>query len=448
MKPNIQSRIFFYILFAFSAYLAYLLIGPYVGTVVFAVVTVTVFQPVHELFVRLFRGRHGPATALTIVTIFVAVLVPVGAILSVAVQQALQFSRDLSQLVRGAEQYPTLAELLGQINRLLAGIPFAQDFQLTPAGVFQTIESTARAMTTFLAESAISLSSASVDLIISVVIYVSLLGALFSNYPRLIQTLRKMSPLSDEMDEKYIRRVTVITKSMVRGVFVLALAQGLTMGGFFLIGEVKYASFWTIAATFMAMTPLGAGVIGVPIGIIHIILGNVWQGIVIVLGYAIVVSTIQYYLTPRLVAREARLNTALVLLSVFGGLKMFGVMGLVYGPVIMIFVVTTIEIYMDYYRIAKSATVLETLVPDEVASPSLSDAPEPDEELVALADWRADDRAWLDVDVRETTPEAAVGMTPATDQVRPWSIWSTVRRLPRVSGLRFSVPWVRGRDGS
>jgi predicted PurR-regulated permease PerM len=444
MKPNIQSRIFFYILFAFSAYLAYLLIGPYMGTVVFAVVTVTVFQPVHELFVRLFRGRHGPATALTIVTIFFVVLVPVGATLSVAVQQALQFSRDITQLVAGADQYPTSAELLGQINRLLAGIPFAQDYQLTPAGVFQTIESIVRGVTAILAETAISLSSASVDLIISVVLYVSLLGALFPSYPQLIQMLRKMSPLSDEMDEKYIRRITVITKSMVRGVFVLALAQGLIMGLFFLVGEVKYASFWTIVSIFMAMTPLGSGVVGVPIGVIQIVLGNVWQGIVILLGYAVIVSVIQYYLTPRLVAREARLNPTLVLLSVFGGLKLFGLMGLVYGPVTMIFLVTTIEIYMDYYRIAKSATLLETLVPDDAVIPLLAGGAEAEEGMAASVMAVEDDRAWAAA--RDVTQDAETA--PSPDEPRPWSIWSTVRRLPHVSGLRFSVPRVRGHDGN
>lgn len=446
MKPNIQSRIFFYILFAFSAYLAYLLIGPYMGTVVFAVVTVTVFQPVHQLFVQLLRGRMGAATALTIITIFVVVLVPVGATLSVAIQQMLEFSRSITQTVRGADQYPSLAELLGQINRLLAGIPFAQDYQLTPAGVFQTIESTARTVTALVAETAISLSSASVDLIISVVLYISLLGALFPSYPRLIQMLRKMSPLSDEMDEKYIHRITIITKSMVRGVLVLALVQGLTMGVFYLIGDVKYASFWTIASIFMAMTPLGAGVVGVPIGIVQIILGNVWQGIVIVLGYAVVVSSIQYYLTPRLVAREARLNPALVLLSVFGGLKMFGIMGLVYGPVTMIFLVTTIEIYMDYYRIAKSATVLESLVAEGAASASRAISVDSREQV--------DDRAWVMDDDRlwDASPVVAqaepVEAASNPDDVRPWTIWSTVRRLPYVSGLRVSLPWPRDADGN
>jgi predicted PurR-regulated permease PerM len=452
MKPTVQSRIFFYALCAFAGYLGYLLVGPYMGTVVFAGVTVTVFRPVYDLFVRLLRGRRGLATAVTIFTIFVAVLVPLGAILSIAVQQALEFSSEASQLVSGANRYPYLTELLAQINRLLAGIPMAQGFTLTPQVVFQNVESTVRSVGSFLAETAISVSSASFDVVISLVIYISLLSALFPAYPRMLQMLRKVSPLSDEMDEKYIHRITVITKSMVRGVFVLAVAQGLTMGFFFWIGEVKYASFWMLISIFMAMLPLGCGVVAVPIGIIHIILGNVWQGIVILLGYAVVVSGVQYYLTPRLVSREARLNSALVLLSVFGGLKMFGFMGLVYGPVIMIFLVTTIEIYMDYYRISKSATLVEL-----AGSPAISAAGEPargepgmalpvhGEPALVLAVRAADSEESagakeLDA-VRE--PEEAI----AAEEPRPWSVWSAVRRLPQIATLRVSAPWGREQDG-
>ncbi|GEM_PF-625498 len=431
MKPNIQSRIFFYILFAFSAYLAYLLIGPYIGTVVLAVVTATVFQPVYELFVRLVGKWRGAPVTLTIITIFVVVLVPVGGILSLAVQQALEFSADVSRLVAGVVEYPSLDDMLARVNQLLAGLPFAQGFQLTPQGVYQALETAARAVATFLAETAISLSSASVDVIIGLVLYVSLLAALFPNYPRLIDMLRKMSPLSDEMDEKYIRRITVITKSMARGMLVLALVQGLVMGLFFWAAGVKYALFWALASVFMAMLPLGCGVVAVPIGIVHIALGNLWEGLLILVGYAVVVSGMQYYLTPRLVSREARLNPALVLLSVFGGLKMFGFMGLVYGPVIMIFVVTTIEIYLDYYRIAKSATLLEEMAPPLTAP----------EEVALMSPYDTD----------TSPPEALPAVQPVeevsaaanTEVLRPRNLWSTVRRLPQIANWRPPGPWVR-----
>ena len=430
MKPNVQSRIFFYILFAFSAYLAYLLIGPYMGTVVLAAVTVTVFQPVYELFVRLAGRWRGMPVALTIVTIFVVVLVPVAGMVSLAVQQALEFSADVSKLMASIVEYPSLADLLAHINPLLAGLPFAQGFQLTPQGVYQTVESAARAVATFLAEAAISLSSASVDLVIGLVIYVSLLAALFPNYPRLIDMLRKMSPLSDEMDERYIHRVTVITKSMVRGMFVLAVTQGLVMGLFFWLGGVKYASFWTLLSIFMAMLPLGCGVVAVPVGIVHMLLGNLWQGLLILAGYAVAVSGIQYYLTPRLVSREAKLNSALVLLSVFGGLKLFGFMGLVYGPIIMIFLVTTIEIYLDYYRIAKSGMAMEEVVPPLVARPEMAILPS-DEMETSQAELSA---------ARPSSEEAIEIGTPA---VRSRNLWSAMRRLPQIASWRPPGPWVR-----
>ncbi|MGQ9792828.1 MAG: AI-2E family transporter [Anaerolineae bacterium] len=430
MKPNIQSRIFFYILFAFSAYVAYLLIGPYMGTVVLAIVTVTVFLPVYELFVRLASRWRGVPVALTIVTIFAVVLVPVAGMVSLAVQQALEFSMDVSSLVASIVEYPSLAEVLAHINPLLAGLPFAQGLQLTPQGVYQVVESAARAMATFLAETAISLSGASLDLIIGLVLYVSLLAALFPNYPRLIDMLRKMSPLSDEMDERYLRRITVITKSMVRGMFVLAVTQGLVMGLFFWLGGVKYASFWALLSIFMAMLPLGCGVVAVPVGIVHMMLGNLWQGLLILAGYAVVVSSIQYYLTPRLVSREARLNPALILLSVFGGLKLFGFMGLVYGPIIMIFLVTTIEIYLDYYRIAKSATVMEEVVPplaahSEIAMLSSEEMGTPQAELLPAALPREE--------------AAELGM-PAG---RSRNLWSAVRRLSQIASWRPLGPWVR-----
>jgi predicted PurR-regulated permease PerM len=109
----------------------------------------------------------------------------------------------------------------------------------------------------------------------------------------------------------------------------------------------------------MSILPLGCGLIGVPIGIIQIALGHVWQGIVILVGYVVVVTNIDYLLRPRLVSRETQINRALVLLSVFGGLKLFGFLGVIYGPVIMVFLVTTIEIYLEYYRVAKSVPIEE-----------------------------------------------------------------------------------------
>ncbi|MCB0314762.1 MAG: AI-2E family transporter, partial [Calditrichaeota bacterium] len=58
--------------------------------------------------------------------------------------------------------------------------------------------------------------------------------------------------------------------------------------------------------------------------------------------------------------KETELNSALILLSAFGGLNLFGFLGIIYGPVIMIFLVTTIEIYLEHYRLDQPAVPEDT----------------------------------------------------------------------------------------
>src|ERR1700743_3532735 len=78
--------------------------------------------------------------------------------------------------------------------------------------------------------------------------------------------------------------------------------------------------------------------------------GNVFGGACVVLFHLLVVTNIDNFLRPVLVPRDARLNSALMLLSVFAGITMFGPWGIVIGPVLMILIVTTIDVYLAVYK--------------------------------------------------------------------------------------------------
>lgn len=95
---------------------------------------------------------------------------------------------------------------------------------------------------------------------------------------------------------------------------------------------------------------VGISFVVLPMGIILILSGDVWQGILILAGFYGFVNWLDNLLRPRLVPKEAHLNPMLLILSVFGGLALSGLMGVIYGPVIMILFVTTIEMYVAYYQ--------------------------------------------------------------------------------------------------
>ncbi|MDX1521389.1 MAG: AI-2E family transporter, partial [Anaerolineae bacterium] len=91
--------------------------------------------------------------------------------------------------------------------------------------------------------------------------------------------------------------------------------------------------------------------IAIPIGVALLAFGQIWQGILVLVGSTLIVSNIDNLLRPRLVSKDANLSPALVLLSAFGGLSLFGFLGVIYGPVVMIFLITTVEIYLEHYQL-------------------------------------------------------------------------------------------------
>src|SRR5262249_4882590 len=78
--------------------------------------------------------------------------------------------------------------------------------------------------------------------------------------------------------------------------------------------------------------------------------GNIAGGVFVILWHLLVVTNIDNFLRPVLVPKDARLNSALMLLAVFAGLAMFGPWGIVIGPVLMILIVTTIDVYLAVYK--------------------------------------------------------------------------------------------------
>lgn len=87
-----------------------------------------------------------------------------------------------------------------------------------------------------------------------------------------------------------------------------------------------------------------------PFGIGMMFFGNIAGGVFVFVFHLVVVTNIDNVLRPFLVPRDARLHPALMLLAVFAGITMFGFWGIVIGPVIMIVIVTTIDVYLAVYK--------------------------------------------------------------------------------------------------
>lgn len=343
-----NTKRFFYILLFFVFILTYMLVKPYLSTIILAFITVVLFQPVYNFWHKAFKKRDGIATPVTILSVFVAGLLPFSAFLVITVNQARTFYKDALSSFEGRNV--TLEQVIDESNRILDKLPIV-DYEINSENLKENITKVIEPAGNFLIVKTPKLLSISSGLITQLIIYISVLAALFPTKDRLLEYIKEASPLKDNVDEVYLNRMIAMIKSMVKGSFLIAIVQSLTALFFFWLAGMNYLAFWLILMIFFGIVLLGVAFITYPVSLFMILGGNFSDGVLLFIVTTLIINNIDNVLRPKLVSSEAQLHPTLVIISVLGGLKLFGPMGFIYGPVMMIFFVTTFETYMKYYRI-------------------------------------------------------------------------------------------------
>ncbi|HMN27703.1 MAG TPA: AI-2E family transporter, partial [Caldilineaceae bacterium] len=335
------------------------MIGDYLGVIAFSLVMVIILKPVYDFFMRWLGNRAGLATVLTLIALFVMLIVPGWFVITLTTNQISGLVVDLSA---GTGQF-SVDEVTTRDNSYMAKVPFLENVELTAEQRAQLREGL-RAALLWTARTLIGLGMSFPALVARIFVFFGIVGVLLPNYHGFVQRLKRLSPLDDEVDSLYLRKFKVTVWSMFIGIFVIAVIQGLVMGLFIWLGGVSYSSLWTLFAVVASMLPLGSSLVAIPIGVVQLVLGKPTSALIILAGYILIVSNIDSIIRPRLVSKEAYLNFALLMLSALGGYELFGFFGVVYGPVLMILFLTTVEVYEEYYAPGRKSSAASGQSPE------------------------------------------------------------------------------------
>lgn len=330
----------------------------YVLLIAVSAVLAYLFFPLY----RRLRTRMGTGGAAA-TTLFAAIAI-VGLPLSGVVFLAfLQISQMVSGIGHWVEQTDLTAlgqRLLDSGNELLARVPFV-NFTLTPESVRDAIGRLGQNA----GEIALGFARDSVGGIVStvtgVIIFLYVFLALLTNGDKVLDLFRDLNPLGDKVSDIYLAKIGAMVSATVKGQFIIAACQGVAGAISVYIAGIHNGFFmFVIFLTVLSFIPLGSGIVVIPLGIGMAIFGNPVGGIFVVVFHIIATTNIDNLLRPFLVPRSAHLHPALMLLAVFAGLQMFGFIGIVLGPVLMIVVVTTISVYRVVYRDAPMESITGT----------------------------------------------------------------------------------------
>lgn len=316
--------------------------------VVIAAIVAYLFTPLYNRCRR--RFSTGLSATFTVLAALATVIVPVGALLTLAVLQISHMVVHVADWVQTADLSTLGDKTLALTNRLLAKLPFGH-FSVTAESLRHSMVTVSQNVGQWLLHALQGAAGGAIGVITSAIIFLYVLISLLTNQQEVLTLIRRLNPLGEEVTDLYLAKMAAMVKGTVKGQFIIALVQGIMGAVSIYIGGFHNGFFiFAIFLTALSIIPLGSGVVTIPFGIGMMFFGNVPGGLFVVLFHLIGVTNIDNFLRPILVPREARLDPALMLLAVFSGIAMFGFWGIVLGPVLMIIIVTTISVYLAVYK--------------------------------------------------------------------------------------------------
>jgi predicted PurR-regulated permease PerM len=335
-----------------ALYVCWLMFQPFFNVLLWAGVLCVVFYPMHRR-VLADTGRPTIAAALSTVAVILLILLPVTAVTVAVVHELSGAAASFQANDHQWSVPPVVARVLEFIGRYV-------DIDRDSARKF--LASRMQSWGAGLAASTLVVVGGAAGAIGQMVLVVFTLFYFFRDGERIQEAVYQMVPLRGAQWESITSRTRDVIGATVYGVLVISAIQG-TLGTlmFWVLG-LPSPLLWGVVMFVLSMIPMaGAFLVWVPAAVYLALTGSYAQAGILVAWGVLVISSIDNVLSPRLVGRRARLHELLIFFSVLGGLQVFGVLGLVLGPVVVAMTLALIEMVREASnpRAATQTTVLE-----------------------------------------------------------------------------------------
>ncbi len=168
---------------------------------------------------------------------------------------------------------------------------------------------------------------------------------------KLIDFMIDLSPLQYEQDKKLIQRFNEMAGAILIGNGLNGLIQGFLGGLVFFLFGLKSPFLWGVIISLVAIIPvIGTGLVFIPAAIYLYLNDRVAACVFFIVFFVILFVFMEYFFKPKLVGNRVKIHALLVFLAIIGGLNLFGILGIIYGPLILTLFLTLTEIYRTNYQ--------------------------------------------------------------------------------------------------
>ena len=331
-----------------ALYLNWLMLIPFIGVLTWAAVLVIVFYPVHR---RILARTKSPgwSALLSSVLVIVAVLLPLTLITLAIVNEAAKVTEQL----RGGGGLAGLLDpnspVTGPLLRWLGQYVDVQRL-LSQEAVAERLRNLSGAI----ASRTLGFVGGVAGGVVEVFFIIFTMYYLFRDGEQIRGALYGVLPLERAQAHEIFTRTRDVVSASVYGVLLIALIQGALGGLAFWALGLPSALLWAVVMTLLSLIPMaGAFVVWVPAAAYLALTGAYGRAALLTAWGALVIGSADNFLRPKLVGEKTKLHELLIFFSVLGGLQVFGVLGLVLGPVVVAITLALLDVFRQAERPAE-----------------------------------------------------------------------------------------------
>lgn len=339
---DVRAKAFFALLFVVLGVFLLVCLKPYFDAIVLATLTAIVLFPLYQ------RLQRKTGWSQRIVTTLVMALLGIGFILLTLfiLQGLFREAKSVQGALNDFINSGGASKLAAEIQSALAAI-----------GIHVTLPDSGQLINTILEslnQSLLSLIGTVVSgistFIISSSIYIFLLFYLLPRVERIKNFLVEVAPLGKDVTHDYLKRVQLLLRGTILGTFLVSMSCAIIMGLAFWALGIPNAMFFASLAFILGCIPyLGTYLFTCTAAFLYLISGNYGPAIFLLLLQVLVLNQVDLIFRPIALPKQIRINPALNVIAVMSGLAAFGIIGIVYGPLIFILFISSVQIYRQNF---------------------------------------------------------------------------------------------------
>ena len=339
-----NGNIPFFVLLGVVTLLFLYLLKPFFFPLFWAAVIATIFQPLYR---RINRRLNRPSlsTMLIFLLIAVIILLPAGVVGTLVFNESLQIYEKLSPDAKNIDR--GFQNIIG----VIVDNPLADLFNLDKSVMIEKAAEVLRSVTNYIFVNLTTLTQNTLGLLVQFAIMFYALFFFVRDGEEFLRTAMRMLPLGMGRERLLYNRFVTTARSTLKVTLIIGGIQGVLGGIVFLITDIEGALIWALLMIIMAVVPVvGCSIIWGPAGILMLLSGHIWEGILILATGILVISMVDNLLRPLLIGKDVEMHPLLIFLSSLGGIVLFGFSGFVIGPIIASMLLAIWTMYEEFQQ--------------------------------------------------------------------------------------------------